>query len=50
MVRTKSLSIYLSCLVLLMSSCSRDVNTEDPILSDPLTEISPETEGTTNTK
>ena len=45
MVRTKSLSIYLSCLVLLMSSCSRDVNTEDPILSDSLTESSLEGEG-----
>ena len=45
MIRIKSFSIYLSSLVLLVSSCSRDVNTEDPILSDPLTEVSPETEG-----
>ncbi len=45
MIKIKSFSIYLSSLVLLVSSCSRDVNTEDPILSDPLTEVSPETEG-----
>lgn len=45
MIRIKSFSIYLSSLVLLVSSCSRDVNTEDPNLSDPLTEVSPETEG-----
>ncbi len=45
MVRNKSFLIYLSSLALLVSSCARDVNTEDPILSDPLTETALEEEG-----
>lgn len=45
MVRNKSFLICLLSLALLVSSCARDVNTEDPILSDPLTETALEEEG-----